>query len=166
MPEINSRTPIDYLQRTRDQYDALGYPPYRWVHNDDTPPWTPLNKPLSQCKVGLVASGGIYAKGQVAFHFKDDISLRVIDASVPTDELRITHFAYDVADARLDPNVVFPRETLNALAEAGSIASVSSRAYTFMGGIYSARQVREKIAPEIARRLIEDEVEVALMVPV
>ncbi len=166
MPEQNSRPPVDYLQRTRDQYAALGYLPYRWVHNDDTPPWTALNKPLSECKVGLVASGGIYAKGQVAFHFRDDISLRIIDSSVPKEALRISHFAYDVQDARLDPSVVFPRDTLNQLADEGIIGSVSDKAYTFMGGIYSSRQVREKVAPEITRRLIADEVDVALMVPV
>jgi len=166
MPEKNTRPPVDYLQRTRDQYAALGYPPYRWVHNADTPPWAELNKPLSDCKVGLVASGGIYAAGQVAFHFKDDTSLRIINSYVPKDALRISHFAYDVRDARLDPDVVFPREALNLLVNEGVIASVSDTAYTFMGGIYSSRQVRDKIAPEITRRLIADEVDVALMVPV
>jgi len=166
MPEQNTRLPVDYLQRTRDQYAALGYPPYRWVHNDDTPPWTVLKKPLSECKVGLVASGGIYATGQVAFHFKDDISLRIIDSSVPKEALRISHFAYDVRNARLDPGVVFPRETLNNLVDEGVIGSVSDKTYTFMGGIYSSRQVRDKIAPEITRRLIADEVDVVLMVPV
>ena len=166
MPEQNTRPPVDYLQRTRDQYAALGYPQYRWVHNDDIPPWTTLKKPLSECKVGLVASGGIYAKGQVAFHFKDDISLRIIDSSVPEEALRISHFAYDVSDARLDPGVVFPRDALNQLVDEGTIAAVSDKAYTFMGGVYSSRQVRDKVAPEITRRLIADEVDVALMVPV
>ena len=82
------------------------------------------------------------------------------------EALRISHFAYDVKDARLDPSVVFPREALNRLVAKGTIASVSNRAYTFMGGIYSSRQVRDKVAPEITRRLIADEVDVVLMVPV
>ncbi|MBV1906902.1 MAG: glycine/betaine/sarcosine/D-proline family reductase selenoprotein B [Pseudomonadales bacterium] len=163
---MNSREPIDYIQRTRDQYDVLGYPPYRWVQHDDEPPWEPLVKPLSECKVGLVASGGIYAEGQIAFHFKDDISLRLITDKVPKSALRISHFAYDHSDARRDPNVVFPRDALNDLADQGFIGSFSERAYTFMGGIYSSSKVRKLIAPELTRRLIADEVDLVILVPV
>ena len=60
------REPVDYIQRTREQYDALGYPTYQWVHSDTAPVMSPLDKPLSECKVGLIASGGIYQRGQVA----------------------------------------------------------------------------------------------------
>jgi len=35
-----------------------------------------------------------------------------------------------------------------------------------MGGIYSARKVRDVLAPALVTRLLEDEVDVALMVPV
>ncbi len=57
---MSERGPIDYIQRTHDQYKALGYPAYQWVHNPDPAAFTPLRKPLSECTVGLVASGGIY----------------------------------------------------------------------------------------------------------
>jgi len=106
------REPVDYIQRTRDQYDALGYPPYHWVYNDGKPPFARLPKPLSESKVALLASGGIYRQGQIAFHFKDDLSYREIDRDTPNAMLRATHFAYDLTDARRDPNVVFPLETL------------------------------------------------------
>jgi D-proline reductase (dithiol) PrdB len=158
--------PVDYLQRTREQYASLGYPPYRWVENPEQPPFTPLAKPLSECRVSLIASGGVYMKGQVAFHFKDDASFREIPRDVDYRDLRVTHFAYDLADARADPNVVFPLETLLDLARHGRIGEVGPRAYTFMGGIYSARRVREALAPAIAERLQNDEVDVAILVPV
>ena len=158
--------PIDYIERTRQQYDALGYPPYRWVRHDDQPPFTPLAKPLDQCRVGLVASGGIYVKGQVAFHFKDDTSFRVVPRDVDYRDLRVTHFAYDLTDARADPNVVFPLGTLNDLAQHGRIRELGPRAYTFMGGIYSSRRVRDELAPALAERLVNDEVDVAILVPV
>ena len=112
----STRPPVDYIERTRAQYDALGYPPYQWVENSAPPPWTALTKPLSQCRVGLIGSGGIYKAGQVAFHYKDDTSFRIIDTREPTSTLRATHFAYDLTDARSDPNVVFPIDTLNELA--------------------------------------------------
>jgi len=158
--------PVDYIERTRQQYDALGYPPYRWVENEDDPPFTPLAKPLAQARVGLIASGGIYRKGQVAFHYRDDISVRAIPTDTPTSELRVTHFAYDLTDARADPNVVFPLDTLRDLARATRIGELAPTAYTFMGGIYSSRKVRDIMAPELVRRLIADEVDVAILVPV
>lgn len=160
------RPPVDHILRTRDLYSSLGHEPYRWVRDETTPPWTPLTKPLGECRVGLVASGGVYRAGQIAFHHRDDVSLRVIDSDVPAAELRTSHFAYDQTNARIDPNVVFPVDTLRALAAEGVIGEVSPRAYAFMGGIYSARQVRETVAPEIARRLAADQVDLALLVPV
>lgn len=157
--------PIDYIERTREQYDALGYPAYRWVVNEDAPPFTPLARPLSECRVGLIASGGIYQLGQTAFHFKDDLSYRAVDVNTPPENLRVSHFAYDTTDARSDVNVVFPVQTLSDLARLGRIGSLAAHAYTFMGGIYSARKVRDILAPAMADRLIRDEVDVAIMVP-
>lgn len=158
--------PLDYIARTREQYQALGYPPYRWVQNPDSPPFTPLGKPLSECRVALVASGGIYVRGQVAFHFRDDTSFRVIDRDVDYRDLRVTHFAYDLTDARADPNVVFPLQTLVEMARLGRIGEVAPRAYTFMGGIYSAKRVARELAPAISDALQTDEVDAAILVPV
>lgn len=162
----NSRPPVDYIERTREQYSTLGYPPYQWVENLTPPPWAELNKPLSACRVGLIGSGGIYQEGQVAFHYRDDLSFRIIDTGDPTTRLRATHFAYDLTDARRDPNVVFPVDTLHALAAEGVIGSLAERAYAFMGGIYSARRVRERLAPALADRVVRDAVDVVLLVPV
>ncbi len=161
-----TRPPVDYIERTREQYSALGYPIYKWVESEAPPPWTPLRKPISESRLGLVASGGIYVEGQIAFHYKDDISYREVDTATPTEKLRATHFAYDLTDARSDPNVVFPLDRLRELVAAGEIGSLAPRAYTFMGGIYSARKVRERLAPAICERLRQDAVDLALLVPV
>lgn len=162
----NALPPVDHIKRTRDQYASLGYAPYAWVEEPARPPFVPLRKPLSECRLGLVSSGGVYKAGQVAFHYKDDISLRVIDTNTPAHELRATHFAYDLTDARRDPNVVLPLAALNALVAEGELGELNRNAYTFMGGIYSARKVREQIAPELARQFVRDEVDVVLLVPV
>jgi len=163
---VNARAPIDYIQRTREQYAALGYPSYQWVHNEQPPPWVAVTKPLSECRLALIASGGIYVEGQVAFHFKDDFSYRIIDTRLPSDKLRATHFAYDLTDARNDINVVFPIDTLRDLVAEHTLGSLSPRAYTFMGGIYSARKVREILAPALTARLLADAVDLAILVPV
>lgn len=161
-----TRPPVDYIERTREQYSALGYPPYEWVKSETPPPWSPLRKPIAESRVGLIASGGIYVEGQVAFHYKDDISYREIAIDTPTDKLRATHFAYDLSDARSDPNVVFPLDRLHEFVDEGVIGSLAPRAYTFMGGIYSSRKVRDRIAPALCERMKEDEVDIVLLVPV
>ena len=160
------KPPVDYIKRITDNYAALGYKTYQWVHNEDTPPWAPLTKPLSECRLGLIASGGIYVAGQVAFHTKDDFSFRAIPKDVTTSDLRTAHFAYDQTDARRDPNVVFPIDTLLRLEEEGAIGELADHAFTFMGGIYSTRKVRESLAPQLTEQLKAERVDVALLVPV
>lgn len=162
----HQRSKVDYIDVTRTTYDGLGYPPYQWVHSSEPPAFAPLAKPLAECRVGVIASGGVYREGQIAFHFRDDASYRVIDRDVPTDELRATHFAYDLRDARQDINVVFPIDTLRALARDGVIGGLTEEHYTFMGGIYSARKVREELAPELVRRMVAQQADVVLLVPV
>ena len=157
--------PVEYIERIRGKYESLGYGTYQWVFSADTPSWHPLPKPLSECRLGLVASGGIYVSGQVAFHYRDDTSLLSIPMDVPTSELRATHFAYDLTDARQDPNVVFPIDTLRGLVGEGVIGSLAANAYTFMGGIYSSRRVREELAPGVTECLLAEEVDAVLFVP-
>ncbi len=158
--------PVDYIPRIRDNYDRLGYKAYNWVVHRDTAPWAPLSKPLSQCRLGMAASGGIYVAGQLAFHYKDDTSFREIPADVDTKDLRATHFAYDLTDARTDPNVVFPIDTLRRLVREGFLGGLASRFYSFMGGIYSSRRVTEDLAPRLTERFREDGVDAVLLVPV
>ena len=162
----DTRPPVDYIERTTAQYSALGYPPYQWTEIDDPPPWAPVRKPLAESTIGLIATGGIYITGQVAFHYRDDVSFRIVNTSTPTADLRATHFAYDLTDARTDPNVVFPIDTLRELAHQREIGALAPNAYACMGGIYSTRKVREKLAPALADRIVADRVDLALLVPV
>jgi D-proline reductase (dithiol) PrdB len=165
LPERKRKMPNEYIRIMTEKYSGFGYTPYQWVRNEDVPPWQPLKKPLRQCRVALSASGGIYAVGQLAFHFKDDDSFREIPKDIDIKDLRIAHFAYDKTDALQDPNCVFPIEPLRHMAEQGAIGELAPFQYTFMGGIYSARKVRENLAPAITAKLIENRVDILLLVP-
>ena len=112
-PEVDA---VDYIEQTKRTYSSLGYGEYRWAHNEDAPPWAPLTKPLSESRVGLIASGGVYVEGQVAFTHKDDVTHREIPMDVQVADLRVTHFAFDQTNARRDPNCIFPIDPLRALA--------------------------------------------------
>jgi D-proline reductase (dithiol) PrdB len=113
-----------------------------------------------------VASGGIYRQGQIAFHTKDDTSIRIIASTTPSDELRTAHFAYDQADARVDPNCVFPLDVLRDMVADGELGGLCDEAITFMGGIYSSRRLEEETIPRILERCGEQEPDLVLLVPV
>jgi D-proline reductase (dithiol) PrdB len=43
---------------------------------------------------------------------------------------------------------------------------LTEHAYTFMGGIYSSRRVRDELAPQFTERLLAEKADIALLVPV
>jgi D-proline reductase (dithiol) PrdB len=165
-PGRSELPPADYIGETRRLYDSLGYEAYRWADRPDAPPWAPLAKPLSACRVLLIGSGGIYRRGQIAFHTRDDTSIRVIPSDVDTAELRTAHFAYDQTDARNDPNCVFPLDRLRELVDEGFIGGLCDEAYGFMGGIYSIRRMETETAVLLEERCRAQEPDLVLLVPV
>ena len=163
---MSRQPPIRYIDRTKAQYDALGYGSYEWAHNPQPPEIAALPRPVSELRLGVIATGGVYASGQTAFTYKDDLSYRAIPRDTPTADLRATHFAYDLTDARRDINVVFPIDTLRAMVADGDIGELAPDLFTCMGGIYSQRRVREELAPALVERCRRDEIEAVLLIPV
>lgn len=158
---------VDYIQVTADTYSSLGYDSYRWADNSAEPPTLAApTKPLDQSRVVLIASGGIYRVGDVGFTHKDDTSFREIPTDVSTEDLRVTHFAYDQTNARDDVNVVFPIDGLRALVDDGEIGELADVALTFMGGIYSQRRLHVELIAPLVERVKEAEADIALLVPV
>ena len=78
----------------------------------------------------------------------------------------MTHFAFDPAAARRDPNVVFPIDTLRSLVAEGVVGELAPLALTFMGGIYSQRRLASELIPVLVDRTLEMEVDAVLLVPV
>jgi D-proline reductase (dithiol) PrdB len=158
----NESMPVAYIPRTRELYNE--YAPYRWVVNTDAPPWTPLAKPISQCKVALMGSGGILYRDQPRFH-REDPTYRLIPKSATENELDIWHFGYRIEDARSDPNCVFPLARMRELESDGVFGELSDPAYSFMGGIYSSRLVRDVLAPKIVEELKRAQADAFYLVP-
>ena len=157
---------VPYIERTRRLY--AGEKPYRWVAHDaerEPPPWAPVTKPLSALRVALIASGGVYRDDQAPFHFRNDTSHREIPVDTRADRLRVSHFGYDVRNARRDPGCVFPLRALRELAAMGVVGGVVTPALSFMGGIYSARRVREELAPRFRDFVLREEADLAFLVP-
>ena len=152
--------PIAYIPRTRERY--RNYPPYRWVVNHEAP-WTPLVKPIRECRVGLISSGGFYVEGQPPFG-ANDTSLRLVPMATKREALRIYHHGYRDDDPDRDPNCVLPLERLRELAAAGEIGGVSDAAVSFVMSYHPRRDLER--APKIAAELHRMEVDAVLCVPV
>lgn len=153
--------PIAYIQRTRERYAQ--YPPYKWAINTEAP-WTPLAKPLKDCRLALVSSGGFYLQGQQPF-VENDVTYRVIPKNADPRDLRIYHHGYRDDDADRDPNCVFPLARLRELEAAGVIGELADAALSFVT-LYSARRELEERAPRIVAELQALAAEAALLVPV
>ncbi|MEE8434564.1 MAG: hypothetical protein V3S64_07235 [bacterium] len=118
--------PIRYVELLDEQYQSLGYPPYRWTVNSEAP-FTPLEKPLAECRVSMLVAGGISNSDREGFNpdAKDDLRLDEIDPSWLPREFEINDSYYDHRDADRDLNVIFPIERLHELAEEGIIGEVA-----------------------------------------
>jgi D-proline reductase (dithiol) PrdB len=152
--------PIAYIQRTRERYAQ--YPPFHWVVNTDAP-WTPLRRPIAECRVALISSGGFHAAGQPPFK-ENDGSYRLIPRDTDNRDLRIYHHGYRDDDADRDPNCVFPLERLRELAAESVIGSLAESAVSFVMS-YSARRDVERAA-RIVGELERMAVDAAFLVPV
>ena len=50
--ERGRQEPVRYIDRTREQYRALGYDSYEWADNQEPPPWVDVTKPLAESRLG------------------------------------------------------------------------------------------------------------------
>ena len=143
---------------------------YRWRRIDPVP-WTPLKKPLSQCKLALISSAGFVLRDQVVFDEKKiggDPTFREIPSDMEVTDLIDTHRSesFDHTGMVRDPNVAFPLDRMRDLAESGRIGSVNKRHLSFMGSITATGRFVKQTVPEAAGWLKADGVDVALLVPV
>jgi D-proline reductase (dithiol) PrdB len=137
----------------------------------DPVPVASLEKPISECRVALVSSAGFVIPGQEPFSKSlrgGDHSFRIIPQDVDLQTLEDHHrsdsYSRDGIDA--DRNIALPLDRLSELAASGEIGSVALRHISVMGSITAPGRYVKRTLPEIADILIEDQVDVALMVPV
>ncbi len=143
---------------------------YRW-RTIDPVPWTPLAKPLSECRAALVTSAGFSLPDQPPFDESirgGDFSFRAIpdntDVSLLANSQRSE--AFDHRGMLDDPNLAFPLDRLRELVARGRLGSLAAEYLSFMGSITAPGRLVQQTAPEAAAILVQDQVELALLVPV
>jgi D-proline reductase (dithiol) PrdB len=159
--------PIRYVDALNDYYGSMGHPPYRWTVNDDAP-LTRLSKPLAECTVSLLTSGGVSLRTAAPFdpNARNDHRLDVIAPDADLDAFQIHDNYYDHRDAEKDINCIFPLTRLRELAASGVIGAVAPRLWSgFMGRIYNRSRVLEETGPAFVDALVADGVDVLVAAP-
>jgi D-proline reductase (dithiol) PrdB len=164
-------TPIPYMARTREYYQAIGYTvPYRWAHYVDAP-FQPLRRPLNRSSVAIITTAAPFdpAKGDQGPGAKYNGGAKfysVYDGdSSKTHDLRISHIAYDrVHTSADDSGTWFPLPQFQRLARERRIGELAPRFYGAPTN-RSHRVTLETDAPEILARCRADKVDAAVLVP-
>lgn len=119
-------------------------------------PFTPFDGDLDKATVALVSAAGVHQKDQQAFNISDelgDLTYRVMDENVRSDELMVTHHHYNHKDADKDINVVFPLDPLRELVEEGFIGEIARKHIGFMGYTMRLKPMYDETAPQIAKEI-------------
>lgn len=140
-------------------------------------PWTPLTKPLAECKFGLITSGGLYQKGvEPPFDIErekqeptwGDPTYRTIPADIAQADVGVSHLHLNPAFAEEDVNVVLPLTRFQELVDLGEVGGLANEAYSFMGfqGFPpDATAWEETYAPQIAEKFKAAGVDCILLTP-
>ncbi len=164
---------VRYIDRVRNYYLSEGYPkPYVWAHFEDVP-FTALKKPLSECRAALVSTSDVHARNPDAGGEQVNPSEKCmvggsycIDTATPAERLFSRQEHYDKYATHLDDvNSYFPVSRLLEKVEQGVLGSMAPRCHGVYTS-YSQRKTMETDAPEVLRRLTEDEVDLAVLTPV
>lgn len=130
------------------------------------PAIAPLTKDRQQCRVALISTGGIHLTSQEPFTPETgDHTFRLIPPNTSQSDLTVTHGHYDETDVRADVNCLLPMDRLEELVAEGYVGSAATHHISFMGYIPEVGLLAKETAPEAARLLLEDQVDVAVLTP-
>ncbi len=148
---------------------VFGAVPRRRGRRPGPTPWAPLRRPLAECRLALVASSVCLAHDG----WRSDPAVQVGDPSLRTVAGDLAGAAptarspglSDPSAANLDRNLAFALERLREAVADGRLGELNRR-HLALGGVMAAgsRAIRKR-APQAARWLTDDRVDVALLVP-
>lgn len=138
-------------------------------------PFSPLLKPLRQCRFGLVTSGGLYHKGVEPPFDRErerrepvwgDPSFRTLAADMDPAELDVSHLHINGKDVVSDMNILLPIQRFKEFAAEGRIGSLTGNAYSFMGYQGFPADLsgwKSTYGPGVRDRLLADRVDCVLV---
>lgn len=168
---MQDNAPIEYIDRTRAYYLALGYDtPYQWAHFEDVP-FAPLQKPLDQACVAIVTTAAPYQPGKgdqgpgAAYNANAKFYSVYTAPTDPMPDLRIAHVAIDRDHTTAeDIGSYFPLAALQQAARGRRIGQVSARFFGLPTN-RSQKTTQEVDAQELLRHCRAGGVDAAIFVP-
>ena len=146
-----------------------------WISQDppNSIPWTPLNKPLSECTVALLTSGGIALKSDPPFDqdgerrnpWWGDPSFRVIPRDATEQDVEIYHLHINPEFARRDLSCLLPIPRLFELQSLGEVGQVAPSHYSIMGYLPRPDEMLQQSVPAILQRLKDERVDILVLIP-
>lgn len=163
-PWLDRQRPL--LEEKRWKEAFVGYP---FVQNQASP-FTPLAKPLSQCRVGLISTAGLYVREEQepfdAMNIEGDPSFRAVPVNAARDRLAIAHDHFNHSAAIADLNSVFPLDRLNELAGESLLGGLAPLAASISGYCTRADRIAEETAPAVVEFFRRQQVDTVLHIPV
>ena len=138
------------------------------LEHDDAPS-APLRKPLAESTLAVVTTAGLHLRSDAPFRHATppDHTYRVIPSDAPPAEIVQSHtsIGFDRTGAYRDLNVTLPLDRARELVAVGEVGALAPRIYSFLGAQRDPRRTADESAPEVARRLIDDGADAALLTP-
>ncbi len=160
-----------------DQWNALGQLLEEWedrtfsrlAANSTFPevgktPWTPLKKPVSQARIALITSGGLYLQDQTPFVTTNDPSYREIPRATTQKQIRVSHRGYDINGPLEDMNCLLPLSRFQELEEEGVVGALAETNYSFNGSVPDLTLLREW-PYQVVNKLRQERVDAVLLIP-
>ncbi len=144
------------------------------IQKADPVPWTPLAKPIEECRFALVTTAALYVKGkdppfdterEKQNPFWGDPSYRIIPREVRQEEIDASHLHINNADLLVDMNIALPVHRFLELEAAGEISSLAPSHYSLMGYQQSTVEWEQRYGPEVAACMREEGVDAVLLTP-
>jgi D-proline reductase (dithiol) PrdB len=132
----------------------------------DTSPYTAPAKPLSRSRIALVTTAGLHRRDDRPFTGGDQ-SYRVIPSSSHQGDVVQSHasIGFDRTWTQRDWNIVFPLDRLRELVARGELGGLGPNCYSFMGAQRDWTRFESETGPEVAKRLVDEGVDVVLLTP-
>ena len=137
-------------------------------------PWTPLPKPLGDCKFGLITSGGLYHRGvEPPFDLErekeqptwGDPSFRVIPRGTTEEDIQVHHLHINTQYIQQDMNVMLPLARMAEFEGEGTIGRLAPTSYSFYGFQWNKTDFLTEAIEPISKKMKEEDVEAVLLTP-
>lgn len=152
--------PVEYMARTRAYYNAQGFEKsYAWATFADVPFTVPA-KPLADSKLALITTAALYEREATDARY-----VAYASTSTPPDRLWANDLSWDKNATHMrDRGSYLPLAPLHRAVAEGRLGQLGQR-FLCAPTDYSIRRTSEVDAPAILDLCVEDEIDVALFVP-